>query len=262
MTDGAPETAASQRPLSFAIVTDLHLLEGQGLARWSRFVDALGRHDDLAFVLVLGDLMWDGPAEGIKARLERLPAAAHVLYGNNDATRLDEYEPVLGPRDWQFDYGGYRFVGLWNARSPRQEQNHRGGFSEEQWQVLESACRAAAAGEVAGTFLASHVPPAMPDGLNPSFFMFEDQSERLKRLCFSDHPPKACFFGHVHQDSAWRQGGTEIIVTPSMNWNFQAVEPVQSPHATRVRVCQEGFYRLVTVGRGGIRHRLYGLPQS
>src|SRR5437868_3134071 len=80
----AADAAEPFRPFSFAVLSDPHLSERQGPQRFERALQMIHDRKDIAFVLVLGDIVWDNDP----AKLEEICATAgvpvHLVYGNND----------------------------------------------------------------------------------------------------------------------------------------------------------------------------------
>lgn len=242
-------------PFSFAVIADMHFSERQGMARFDRFVEILDARGGVAFMLVLGDLIWTGPMEQLRALLERVEIPVHVFYGNNDANRLDEYEATFGPRDRTFEHGGCLFVMFWNCMPEDSPQNHMGDISEAQWQWLDTELAAAEERGLRHVFLASHVPPTCPNGYYPGFYLCEQAERRFWALC-DRHEVTACFFGHLHQDDVFGHGDTEVIITPSLNWNFAPPVGTGAEVGKAWEIVDEGFFRIVQVRAGGISHSL------
>ena len=245
-------------PFSFAVITDLHLSERQGMAQFDRFVEMIDAREDIDFVLVLGDLIWTEPMDELQALMARIRVPMHMFYGNNDAGRLAEYAAAFGPADKTFEHNGCLFVLFWDCLGEDSLQNHMGDISPEQWAWLEGELTSARQRGVQQIFLASHVPPTCPNGYYAGFYLFAEAEQQLWDLC-RRHNVTACFFGHLHQDDVFSRHGTEMIVTPSLNWNF--VPPAktgQTPLSTW-EIVDEGFFRVVQVSRTGISHALVPL---
>ena len=250
-------------PFSFAVITDLHLSERQGRARFDRFVDILAARHDIAFMLVLGDIIWTGPMAQLQALLGRVGVPVHVFYGNNDIDRLGEYEAAFGPRDRAFEYGRCLFLLFWNCLPVTSPQNHMGDISEDQWRWLDAELTAGRRRGLRHLFLAGHVPPTCPNGYYPGFYLFPAAERRFWDLC-GRHRITACFFGHLHQDDVFGREGTEVIVTPSLNWNFVPPAGAGTAEAKAWEIVDEGFFRVVQVGRDGMSHSLVpvNLPEE
>ncbi len=248
-------------PFSFAVITDLHLSERQGMAQFDRFVEMVNRRADIDFVLCLGDLIWTDPMDELRDLTARISVPTHVVYGNNDWDRLAEYEATFGPRDRTFDHKGCLFVILWNCLPADSPHNHQGEVSAEQWQWLEDELAAARRRGVHHVFLASHVPPRCPNGYYEGFYLREETERRFWDLC-ERHEITACFFGHLHQDDVFDRHGTEIIITPSLNWNF--LPPKREPDGPEAlwEIADEGFSRMVQVHVDGISHALWPVDMA
>lgn len=250
-----PHNEDSPTHFSFALVADLHLTEEQGLEHLGRFADAIRARPDVAFVVALGDIMWDGPMAELKRLLSRAEKPVHVLYGNADVGRLAEYEAAFGARDRTWQYGGCLFAALWNCLPPDAPDNHRGDCTEAQWRWLAAQFEAARAGGARHLFLVSHVPPACPAGYHRDLYLRRDAEERFWQVC-RRFRVDACFFAHLHQDITFRRGQTQIIVTPSLNWDFLPPADGKVPADTWCRQVDSGHFRVVRVDAGGIEHAL------
>jgi len=242
-------------PFTFAVITDLHLSQRQGMARYERFVEIVNERTDIDFVLNLGDTIWLGPMDELHALMARPNVPVHSFYGNNDADRLAEYEAALGPRDRVIEHNGCLFLVVWNCFPENSPHSHMGEISSDQWQWLENEILAAATRNVRHVFLVSHVPPLCPDGFYEGFYLREETERLFWDFC-QRHGVTACFFGHLHQDEIFSRHGTEILVTPSLNWNFAPPPPV-APGADKTwTLVDGGFMRTVRVAADGITHAL------
>ncbi|MBN1436894.1 MAG: metallophosphoesterase [Sedimentisphaerales bacterium] len=240
----------SFQPFKFAHITDLHLREDDGFDRLQKFIQMLRKWEDVAFVLITGDFMCSGSASEVKAIFDSLPIPVHCIYGNNDWDRLDDLERNFGPLDKTFVHNNCLFVMLWNCVPHFAEQNHRGDWSEEQHDWLHQQFQWGVQNGCQHLFFCSHVPPFCPKGFFPLFFMREAAEKRLWRLC--DHYGiTAAFFGHLHQTDQFTHNKTEILITPSLNWNF-----IETEESRFERIEGGGAVRLVTVHADSISHQL------
>lgn len=231
------------------------------MARFDRLLEILHARGDIDFMLILGDLMWPGAMDDLKALLGRVDIPVYMFYGNNDIPRLGEYEASFGPRDSTFEHKGCLFVLFWDCLPEDSFENHVGDISDRQWEWIEAEIVAGRQRGVQHVFLASHVPPTCPNGYYAGFYLRDEAQKYLWDLC-ERHQVTACFFGHLHQDDVFGRNGTEMIVTPSLNWNF--VPPGEtgkaSPHAWEI--VDEGFFRVVQVRHNGISHALVPVSVS
>src|SRR5438552_13528016 len=80
----AVDAAEPFHPFSFAVLSDLHLSERQGPQRLDKALEMIRGRKDIAFVLVLGDIVWDKEPERLKPILQKAGVPVHLVYGNND----------------------------------------------------------------------------------------------------------------------------------------------------------------------------------
>ena len=229
------------QPFNFAIVTDLHLSEHNGLPRLRQAIELIGAHRDIAFVLVLGDLMWESDPQQLKTILAGSGVPVHVMYGNNDWKWIKDgsYEKAFGPRDYSFTFANCRFILMWDCLPKDHAENHKGDFSPAQWSWLEEQLTTAQNDGMTHTFVATHVPPSTPGAYNPQFFMFTYTEQRFFDLLEKYHA-SAALFGHLHQNAAWKQGDIQCYLTPSCCWNFvSATRKVDSSFVRIVKVEQD-----------------------
>ena len=244
----------SFKPFNLAIVSDLHLSQGRGIDRWRRLCRML-EGDDVAMVLVLGDLIWDGPMQALVELLAEAPAPVHALYGNGDEWRLGEYERLLGMRDKVVQCNDCLFALMWDALPRDDPANHEGFVAQAQWDLLEERLGAANRAGRQHLFIAAHVPPAFPTVYHQGLAMQPDTEARFWNVC-QRHGVSAAFFGHVHQTTSFQHGGTEVVVLPSLNWNFLPVEGKSLPAGTWATTTDGGSYLSVQVNADGIEHTL------
>ena len=247
----------------FALVADPHLAEGLGVERFRRLARTLAQRGDIAFVLVLGDLVWHGPIAALLEVLAQVEVPCHVLYGNNDADRLDEYEAALGPRDRTVRYGSCALVLFWDCLPKEAPHNHRGALTEAQWLWLEGQLAQARRGGARHLFLAAHIPPDCPSGYHQDLYLEASDERRLWSVC-RHHGVDAAFFGHIHQSATFQRNGTEVIVAPSLNWNFglppgHIAPKIKVPLGEPYIKIEEGGWVLVQVHPQGVTHTLVPL---
>ncbi len=208
---------------SFAILTDLHLAELNGLEKFHAGLEALSQEKDLAFIQIMGDLIYDGPLGGFKKIMEGADLPYHVVIGNHDAQRMREFQEAFGKPYYSFEHRNCLFVCLFNALPALDNVHaHHGDIDEEQalWvrDLLEQASKRRP--EYQKIFLFAHVPPLQPGSpMSPSFRMTIESTDLVYDLC-REHVIDACFYGHVHINEAFEYEGTWHITTPSTNWNF------------------------------------------
>jgi hypothetical protein len=121
------EGAGHPADFHFAVVNDIHYLDDR-CGRWlERLTCQLKAHPEkIAFCLVAGDLAEDGKAsqlQPVRDHLKELGVPAHVVIGNHDYQRPDDrkaYEELFPDRlNYNFEHGGWQFIGLDNSDGPR-----------------------------------------------------------------------------------------------------------------------------------------------
>jgi predicted phosphodiesterase len=243
----SPANSQKFSPFNFAVLSDLHLSEHNGPARFEKALDMIHQRGDVAFVLVLGDIVWDRDPDQFKSLIAKAGVPVHLVYGNNDWKWVDNgtYEKAFGPRDYSFTYANCAFIQMWDCLPREHLQNHRGELSEAQWSWLESQLAAAKQSGATHTFVSMHVPPAAPGAFNNLFFMFEQTQDRLLAL-FDQYDVSAGLFGHLHQNLEWTHGKTQMVVNPSCCWNF----------ISRTQKVESSFVRIVKVEQNSISDEL------
>lgn len=253
-----PKTSETFRPFSFAVVADFHLHEPErpGLDELVGLQRMLSGHQDVEFIVFLGDICWETSIEELKAQIDRFHQPTYFTYGNNDFRRIEEYETVFGPRNQVFTHGETAFVLFHNCRTT--SNDHAGVCTEEQWNWVETSLRQLRESSTKHLFLAAHIPPPCHSGFHRGFFMSEVDTNRLNDLC-SRYQVTASFFGHLHQDAVYHSKHSEIIVTPSLNWNFTITAGRKDSKKTEYTKTKGGYYRIVHVHENAIEHALYAL---
>jgi len=206
---------------NFAVLSDLHLSEHQGPERLDRALSMIAERHDIAFVLVLGDIVWNKDPEALKPILAKAGCPVHLVYGNNDWKWVNDgtYEKAFGPRDYTFTYANCTFIQMWDCLPREHIDNHRGELTDAQWAWLEEQLQGAQKSNSVHTFISMHVPPETPGAYNNLFFMFTQTQDRLYGLLDKYHV-SAALFGHLHQRAQWLHGQTQMYVNPSCCWNF------------------------------------------
>ncbi len=250
------------KPLRFVVLTDLHLRERRGVEKFHHAVEQINALPGIDFVLMLGDFVWDGPADELSALLRRFARPVHFIYGNNDRPRLAEYAASLGPMHHYFEHGNCLFVGLWNCVMQAGMGDHQGGMDAAQIAWTEHVLKRASERQrpYEHLFLFAHSPLRRNWREPAKYWMTPELSERWLDWC-ERFRVSACFFGHVHADEVFAVGGTKMITTASLNWNFDVKDDSIQPFWQR-KQCEWGRYRIVSVSADGIRHESRRLDWS
>jgi predicted phosphodiesterase len=229
-------------PFNFAVMSDLHLSERQGKQRLNKAFDLIAQRHDLAFVLVLGDIVWDSNPDNFKPILAQAKIPVHLVYGNNDWKWLANgtYEKAFGPRDYSFTYNNCTFIAMYDCLPKGHfPEDHKGDFQPAQWTWLEDQLKTAQANHSTHTFTAMHIPPDAPGGFDKWFTMYQNTEQRFFDLLEQYHADVA-LFGHLHQSIDWTHDNIQCSVTPSDCWNFVTPhEKVDSSFVRLVKVEQD-----------------------
>jgi predicted phosphodiesterase len=252
------------KPFTFIIASDPHIHEAawQGAAHLKSFLGQVKAHPKAAFILLLGDLFWQRESSELEELLSQANYPIHILYGNHDMERIEEYEAFFGLRDRSFEHNGCLFVLFSNSlgTSPSRPlaHSHAGGCSAAQWAWIEEQLQQGREKDLHHLFLAAHVPPFSSEGYHEGFFLLPEDEKRLRALC-QRYGVSACFFGHLHQALAFMLEESQILVSPSLTWNFAPSAQGNQPAASPYQKVPAGSYRLVQVTEEGIRHQIYPL---
>jgi predicted phosphodiesterase len=226
-------------PFNFAMLSDLHLSEKQGPERLKRAFELISKRHDLAFVIVLGDVVWDKNPEAFKPILASAGVPVHLVYGNNDWKWINDgtYEKAFGPRDYTFTYNNCTFIAMYDCLPKGHfPEDHKGDFTPAQWSWLEDQLKTAQGDHATHVFTAMHVPPATPGAFDPWFFMYTNTEKRFFDL-LEKYSVTGALFGHLHQNAEWKHDGINCYVQPSNCWNFIA----------RSKKVRSSFVRIVKV---------------
>ena len=203
---------------------------------------------DIAFVLVLGDIVWDKQPQKLLDLCKNAGVPVHLVYGNNDWKWVSDgsYEKAFGRRDFTFDYNNCTFICMYDCLPKGHfPEDHKGDFKPEQWTWLEDQLKTAEEKGVTHKFVAMHIPPTTPGAYDPFFFMYTKTEERFLALLKQYHVT-AGFFGHLHQRAEFERDGIRMTVTPSCCWNF----------VSKSQKVDSSFMRIVNVEKDGISDEL------
>tara|TARA_Y100000588_G_scaffold388984_1_gene490556 strand:+ start:1505 stop:2308 length:804 start_codon:yes stop_codon:yes gene_type:complete len=249
--DNSNRSPSPFSPFAFAVIADPHLEtpDQRGVEKMRQVIDKINQQADIAFVLVLGDLIWHQPLSELKALLANLQVPSHLVLGNHDAPMIADYGHEFGSVYYTFEYAGCLFVGLWNAVPALSEpRSHEGDLDDAQITWMERTLRNATRRQPSyrHTFLFMHVPPNHDGVEDRSLRMRSPTTELLYRWC-KQFSVTACFFGHIHREESFSLADTQFITTASLNWNF--------PDAGTSNEDQDfGGYRTVRVHERSITH--------
>lgn len=154
----------------------------------AKIVEAVNR-SGIDFLICLGDLVASGSKAEYRDFQETMAALNCPYYtvpGNHDirGEGAECYRSLLGPVDYHFDLGGYRFVFADNAALD---------LAEEQLDWLAEILDGALPG-----FVFLHVPPEDPRGNDHTFLDPEGAGKFLELVSEPSRRVQGVFSGHIH----------------------------------------------------------------
>jgi 3',5'-cyclic-AMP phosphodiesterase len=204
--------------MKFVILTDTHFVESgphlyalDPAARLEKAIRAINRdHDDLTFVIVMGDLAHrgeHGAYEALKDRLASLVVPTILMMGNHD--RRDPFRAVFHKAD--DDGNGFvqsarlldRATIITLDTLGESRDGHAGRLCRKRLSFLKDALRGAPAARP--VLLFQHHPP-LDIGL-PHMDRFKlQQSDDEWNVFLQTRKPDFMFFGHIHRpvSGVWR----------------------------------------------------------
>jgi 3',5'-cyclic AMP phosphodiesterase CpdA len=199
----------------------------------------LNRAKDLnpLFILNSGDMVDEGQSfeyESYRKLIADFNIPILHIPGNHDVRNGNaEYQKVVGERNWYFDYGNYRFIGLDNAT---------GKFDDETIAFVKKTLS-----QTKICLVAFHKPPAMERWVVHA--MIDDQNggrggEVMKLIKNAGVP--MVFLGHIHLYDELNMDGVKYIISGGGGEKLSGKYHFGKP--------EHGFV-LVQVRPGGISHR-------
>jgi predicted phosphodiesterase len=185
------------------------------------------------FLICLGDLVASGSEAEYAAfqeTMEALECPYYAVPGNHDIREggFDHYSSLLGPVDYHFDYGGYRFV-FADSSALDFTESQRSWLSE----VLD--------GELPG-FIFLHVPPLDPRENDHSFLDPAGADAFLELIAEPGRGVQGVFSGHIHLFHHRKVSGIDHVVSGGGGAALYATaEEGGFHHYTLCRVGPEGL---------------------
>jgi hypothetical protein len=166
-------------------------------------VDRIGRRDDVAFGVTLGDIVYDRPDlfGAVNHAIARIGVPWYNLPGNHDLAlgtpdenaALAPFEEAYGPSTYAFHAGPALFVALADVR-PLGGPRYIGGLRSDQFEFLGNLLRVTPASE--WVVLMMHIPLFAPDPSGTAGFRAADRLRLFELL--KDHPHVLVLSGHTH----------------------------------------------------------------
>lgn len=185
------------------------------------FVNAVNQRNDIAFIIINGDITDFGQAkeyEWINRELKKLKQPYIAVIGNHDmlANGRLAFQQMFGPDNFSFSYGNSKFICL---NSCSREYGFNGRVPDLNWlqnQLTDLS------GYASG-FVISHVPPFHED-------FDKNLSEKYNALLAQTNKVPLSIHGHTHQYAdAWPYGKpVEYLVVASINKRHYSVVTVRN----------------------------------
>lgn len=175
----------------------------------------LASRDDLAFHVLLGDLVNDDPAlfDPFKTMLQSLPASSWTVLGNHDRSfNADSllnhrYNEVFGSDTYAFNYGGVHFIMLNNVYSTG-KRSYEGRVSDKQLEFLKNTLKTVSYNTQ--IVVCQHIP------------LRHTRNRDTILTLLNEHRSTLVLSGHTHQVGRhfYNNGRVQEIITgaPSGSW--------------------------------------------
>jgi len=206
---------AQRQSFRFAWLTDTHVGSQTGAADLSNSVRDINGIDDIAFVILSGDVTEMGSnsqLETAKSILDSLKKPYYIIPGNHDTkwsqSGCTKFLALWGSDKFAFSYGGYRFIGIHQGPIMKMGDGH---FSPEDLRWLDSTL-AAFPKKTQPLFFVTHYP------LDPGIDNWYTVAERLKRC-----NTQVVLVGHGHTNEVMNFEGLPAVMGRS---NLRARQPV------------------------------------
>lgn len=111
--------AKPTKPFRFALVTDIHISGPDNIEDLRRTMKDINSLPDIPFVIVSGDVTEFGSYEELRIAkniMDSLHVPYYTIPGNHDSnwseSGTNDFLRVFGSETFEFDYNGYKFMGL------------------------------------------------------------------------------------------------------------------------------------------------------
>ena len=229
---------AQRQSFRFAWLTDTHVGSQTGAADLSNSVRDINGIDDIAFVILSGDVTEMGSdlqLETAKSILDSLKKPYYIIPGNHDTkwsqSGCTKFLALWGSDKFVFSYGGYRFIGIHQGPIMKMGDGH---FSPEDLRWLDSTL-AAFPKKTQPLFFVTHYP------LDPGIDNWYTVAERLKRC-----NTQVVLVGHGHTNEVMNFEGLPAVMGQS---NLRARQPIGAYTIVDVKV-DTVFFSERTPGSG------------
>lgn len=198
---------AQTQQFRFAWLSDTHVGSATGAADLRNSVRDINAMNDIAFVILSGDITemgFDAQLDLAKAILDSLRKPCYIIPGNHDTkwspSGCTKFSSLWGKDKFIFEYGGYRFIGMHEGPIMKMGDGH---FAPEDLHWLDSVL-ASLPDKRQPLFFVTHYP------LDPGIDNWYEATERLKRF-----NTQAVLVGHEHNNRVANFEGIPGVVARS-----------------------------------------------
>jgi outer membrane protein assembly factor BamB/predicted phosphodiesterase len=206
---------AQRQSFKFAWLSDTHVGDPTGAADLGNSVRDINQIDDIAFVILSGDITEmgsDAQLETAKSVLDSLKKPYYIIPGNHDTkwsqSGCAKFLALWGSDKFAFTYGGYRFIGIHEGPIMKMGDGH---FPPEDLRWLDSTL-ATFPKKTQPLFFVTHYP------LDPGIDNWYTVVERLKQC-----NTQVVLVGHGHTNEVMNFEGLPAVMGRS---NLRARQPI------------------------------------
>lgn len=203
------------KSFQFAWLSDTHVGSSTGATDLGISVRDINALDDVAFVILSGDITEmgsDAQLEMAKAILDSLKQPYYIVPGNHDTkwsgSGCTKFSALWGNDKFSFEHSGYRFIGLHQGPIMKMGDGH---FPPEDLRWLDSVLKLLRR-KSQPLFLVTHYP------LDPGIDNWYELTERLKKFNI-----QAVLVGHGHSNRVMNFEGLPGVMGRS---NLRAGKPL------------------------------------
>jgi len=202
---------------SFAVIADTHLIskENNAMGKFEMVVEKI-KSQDVDMFFILGDIILPEDDTAFRRVISESGLPVHIVFGNNDfhsRNRLRKIFPELAKSDYyHFVYKNNLFICLCDAIN-----DHVGHLESEyitpgQIEYLEGLL-SEYNNKVDNIFIFAHIPLSQ-DGKAGKMYLSTNDQHFIRELIKKYHIT-AMFFGHLHSQTEFKIGDTEVVVLPA-----------------------------------------------
>ena len=211
----AAASNAQTKPFRFAWLSDTHVGATTGAADLGNSVRDINTMDDVAFVILSGDITEmgsDAQLELTKAILDSLRKPYYIIPGNHDTkwsgSGCTRFTSLWGNDRFTFEFNGYRFIGFHEGPIMKMGDGH---FPAEDLRWIDGVLKSIRK-KHQPLFVVTHYP------IDPGIDNWYEMTDRLKKFNV-----QAVLVGHGHGNRAMKFEGLPGVMGRS---NLRAAQPL------------------------------------